>query len=445
MQVKDFIITPVLLIVIYFAAYLLKPFFTNKLTQEYFIPGLTVKIIGALAVGFIYQFYYPSGGDTFNFYINGQNIWQAFLDSPWKGFKLIFLANGEHFPDTFEYSTKMFWYQDPASYMVIRIVGFFGILTFYSYPAIAVLFATFSFLGVWKFYYALCKLYPPLRKKLAIAVLFIPTVFFWGSGIFKDTITFGFLGLLTGSIINLFIFKKELWWNLLGIVISVMIISQIKVYILICFFPAAILLFAGLNLKKIKPIPLRTIATPVIIMITLVLSYYSISIAAEQNQKYAIDQIATTALITSHDIAFQTGRGAGSTYVLGELDGTLSSMVRLAPKAINVSLFRPYLWEVKNPLMLLSALEALFFVYITAKVLFNKRLYKIPRFVFKPFVLFCLTFSLTMAFATGVSTFNFGSLSRYKIILIPFYLAALFILEYYLQKSKNWRKGKVRM
>ena len=40
-------------------------------------------------------------------------------------------------------------------------------------------------------------------------------------------------------------------------------------------------------------------------------------------------------------------------------------------------------------------------------------------------------FSLFLAFAIGISTSNFGSLVRYKIPVMPFYIASLFIINYY--------------
>ena len=79
-----------------------------------------------------------------------------------------------------------------------------------------------------------------------------------------------------------------------------------------------------------------------------------------------------TAKITAYDIGYYTGRDAGSGYSLGELDGTFGSMIRLSPQAINVSLFRPYLWEVKNPLMLLSALESFLLLSLCLYIIVKK-------------------------------------------------------------------------
>ena len=62
---------------------------TDSVNRVYFFPALTVKIVGALAVGFIYQFYY-NGGDTFNYHTHGsRHVWEAFMDSPVKGMRLL--------------------------------------------------------------------------------------------------------------------------------------------------------------------------------------------------------------------------------------------------------------------------------------------------------------------------------------------------------------------
>jgi hypothetical protein len=46
-----------------------------------------------------------------------------------------------------------------------------------------------------------------------------------------------------------------------------------------------------------------------------------------------------------------------------------------------------------------------------------------------PTVAFCLGFSLIFAFAVGVSTYNFGTLVRYKIPMLPFFIIALILVD----------------
>ena len=119
------------------------------------------------------------------------------------------------------------------------------------------------------------------------------------------------------------------------------------------------------NLKRIRSVALRVFVFPLIIVFLGFSVYYSIVKVGEGDRKYAIETLAKTARVTAYDIRFQTGKDAGSGYILGELDDSFSTMLKLAPPAINVSLFRPYLWEVKNPLMLLSSLESMFFLILT--------------------------------------------------------------------------------
>ena len=121
--------------------------------------------------------------------------------------------------------------------------------------------------------------------------------------------------------------------------------------------------------------------------------------------------VAQVAAVTAYDIRYGWGARTGGDggYDLGELDGTWGSMIKLMPAAINVSLFRPYLWEVRNPLMLLSAIEAVITFILTFHMIRTGAWKKTAK---EPFLLFSLTFALMFAFAVGVSTFNFGTLMR---------------------------------
>jgi hypothetical protein len=181
---------------------------------------------------------------------------------------------------------------------------------------------------------------------------------------------------------------------------------------------------------------LQALTLPFFAVATVVLGYFAVIQIGEDDQRYNISSLGETARITAYDIAFQTGREAGSTYTLGELDGSIGSLMRLAPQAINVSLFRPYLWEVKNPLMLMSAIESLCILLMTLYIIVTAFRY-VWAGLTDPNVIFCLILSLTFAFAVGVSTYNFGTLSRYKIPMVPFYLVALVLLYTYSNKERK--------
>jgi hypothetical protein len=181
---------------------------------------------------------------------------------------------------------------------------------------------------------------------------------------------------------------------------------------------------------------LRAMLMPFVILIVVGSGYWAVVKIGENDERYSLSRLPETARITAYDIGFYTGKNAGSRYSLGEFDGTFTSILMLSPQAVNVALFRPYLWEVKNPLMLLSALESFVILMFTIYVLFVRRQVLFKMLV-NPHVVFCLVFSITFAFAVGLSTFNFGTLARYKIPLLPFYIMALSLMMDYSKSDKK--------
>ncbi|HEX5171542.1 MAG TPA: hypothetical protein VFW11_20330 [Cyclobacteriaceae bacterium] len=437
MELRDLIVTPVIILLVYTIAYLIRPLVTDEVNRKYFFPALTVRIIGALAVGFVYQFYY-GGGDTFAYHTHGSRvIWEAFIDSPAKGLDLLF-SNGQHHAETYSYSNRIWYFRDQQSFFIIRVAAFLDAFTFSTYSGTAVLFAVIAFTGSWLLFLCFYKLYPDFHRWLSIACMFIPTVFFWGSGIFKDTLTLAALEVATflafkisedrkGSLLYVGIFVLCCW-----------VIYSIKIYILLTFLPAIILWTFTRYLVNVQSQMLKILMLPFTIILSVVSGYYAIQKVAEDDPRYNLQRIAETAKITAYDIRYGWGAraGEGSGYTLGELDGSFESLVRLAPQAINVSLFRPYLWEVRNPFMLLSAVEGLILLGITFYVLIKARTDFFRR-MSQPEILFCMIFSLVFAFSVGVSTYNFGTLSRYKIPLMPYYLVGIGLIYYY---SKRERK-----
>jgi hypothetical protein len=157
-----------------------------------------------------------------------------------------------------------------------------------------------------------------------------------------------------------------------------------------------------------------------------------------QSSKYSLDNIVKTAAVTAYDIGYFTGRNAGSGYSVEVTEWTPLGMLQAAPAAINVSLFRPYLWEVRNPLMLISALESTFILVFTIIILL-RGFGRLSSALTSYNVVFCLVFALIFSFAAGISTFNFGTLTRYRIVALPFYVVALVLLEYYSSSKRRNR------
>ncbi len=420
---------------VFVAAYFIRPRVTDETNRRYFFPALTFRVFCALAVGFLYQFYY-TGGDTFNFHTHGsRHIWSAMMDDPAVAWRLFFNSpHGE--PGVYKYSSRILFYDDPSSFMIVRIASVVDFFTFSSYSATAVCFSAVSFVGAWMLFLTFYKDYPELHKPIAAATLFIPSVVFWGSGLLKDTITLACIGIATYLIRGAFTGRRFGVFQIILLLLSLYLVFSIKKYVLLCFVPAALFWMYLGYLSRFKSIAFKFIMTPVVFGLSVFSGYFAIENIGKNDARYSLSQLGKTAQITAYDIRYFTGREAGSGYSLGELDGTFSGMLKLSPQAINVSLFRPYIWEVKNPLMLLSAMESLFLVVFTLYLLFSSGKYLGKGFL-NPDVLFCFIFSVTFAFAVGISTYNFGTLSRYKIPLMPFFVLGLILLNRYVKSERK--------
>jgi hypothetical protein len=63
----------------------------------------------------------------------------------------------------------------------------------------------------------------------------------------------------------------------------------------------------------------------------------------------------------------------------------------------------------------------------------------------KPVLRLCIVFSLIIGSTEGLINYNFGTLVRYKIPLIPFYLEALYIMQSLSQQaSKTKMRRKIQ-
>ena len=414
MDLRDFIVTPIVIIIVYTVAFVIRPRVTDEVTRVYFIPALTVKIIGAIAVGLIYWFYY-GGGDTFTYHTYGSRfVWEAFMDSPTTGLKLIF-TDGSDVTGIYKYSSRIFFFTDSSSYNVVKIAAILDIFTFSTYTSTAILFAVFCFAGMWMFFLTFYGKYPQYHRWLAFASFFIPSVFFWGSGLLKDTLMLGCIGIATFTVSGIFIDKRPTLFRALLLVFALYGMYAIKIYILLTYLPAVIVWILLSNMAGMKSLILKMMIYPLVLLLSMFLSYYAVLFTSETSEKYSVDNLAKTAQVTAYDIRYYTGKNAGSGYTLGELDGTL---------------FRPYLWEVSNPFMLLSSFESMGLLMFVCYIVVKRNVRVIPTLT-QPDIFFCLVFSITFAFAVGVSTFNFGSLVRYKIPLLPFFLISLLLIFHY--------------
>jgi hypothetical protein len=424
----DLVLTPIYLLILVSIAKWMRDrkYPKGHPLRRYYLPGLYVKFGGAIFIALVYQYYYE-GGDTYNFYSHSRIINSALDNSISNWLQLLIRRSPDSNPALYPFTSQMEWYNDPSSYTVSVIGAVFGLLNGTSYMPIALLFAFFSFTGIWAMYRTFANLYPRLHKELAIAFLFIPSTFVWGSAMFKDTVCMFGLGWMVYTTFRIFVNRDFSLRNLFMLAFSFYLIAVIKLYILLAFLPALSLWLLLNYSHKIRIVAVRWLLNLLFIAMTITGFLFFSRQFAEGLNKYSLEKVASTAAVTRGWISYASG-DEGSTYDLGEFDPSLTGTLAKFPQAVVVTLYRPFIWESKKAIVLLSALEALLVLYFTLKVIALRKARALSMIVRDPNLMFCLVFSFIFAFAVGISSYNFGALSRYKIPCLPFYGAVLAIM-----------------
>ena len=93
-----------------------------------------------------------------------------------------------------------------------------------------------------------------------------------------------------------------------------------------------------------------------------------------------------------------------------------------------MTFFRPFIWEVRNASTLLGALEGVILTIFAIWLLLKYRLALFRLIYRNKDILFLLLFSLIFGVVVGISSYNFGALSRYKMPAQMFFVIAMILI-----------------
>ena len=399
--------------------------------QRYYFTGLYLKLLAGTIFAIIYVFVYHEG-DTVTYFKSA-----VFMDNlAEKNFSLYWdlLINGADinkysYFDGVTGSPAWYMFRDPNTFFVVRFISPIVYITGKSYFAATLFLSWLSYSGLWELYKLVIKYYPSSYKELAFAILFFPSVIFWGSGIMKDTITLSSVAWYTYAFHGLVIKRRFSPKNVFIILISASLILAIKPYIFIALMPGSLIWGTFDTVKNVKNKIVRLLIAPVIILITFAVGSSVMSkLSGKMGDYGSIDKALNKALATQQDL--KRSEYGGNSFDIGDFDPSLGGVLSKAPIAIVSGLFRPFIWEVRNFFMLLAASENLLLIYLLVTSIYKVGLFKYIKIVREdPFLIFMVIFSIFFAFSIGLTTANFGALVRYKIPLLPFLVSAVFIIN----------------
>jgi hypothetical protein len=437
MTLLDFIAFFIYTVFFAFIVYRLSKKIKHRVIRKYFIISYWVKVFACFCYS-IFILYISWGDSASLFFPEGYNLYKLILQDP-KNIELLLGSGSDISENIINNSTLIGYFNDPSNFMIMRITAVLCFFSFGKFMVVNLMFAMIAFTGIWKLFLFFYEQYPTMHRQIAISILYLPTFVFWSSGILKEAIAVSALGWFTYAMFRVVYSRKHLLKNLLIVFFTVYIFSIVKVYILAAYLPAFIIFLLLKNAMLVK----NVLGKSLLIIVFIAGSILGFIQVADNMQSalvsYAGDDI--TKSIAYHQEVYRnqesTAEG-GSYFTLGvEFDGSGSSLAKIAPAAVVATLYRPYLWESKKLSTLISSLESLAFMLFTLYVLVKTGIKNFFTSIFKyPVILYSLMFSIVFALFVGATTLNFGTLVRYKIPAMPFYVISLFFILHFNKKIK---------
>jgi hypothetical protein len=411
----------------------------DPFVAKYLVTSYKFRVACSFLLSIFILYLSPSDASTI-FFPEGKNMYNQIISHPEK---LNFFINSwkeNNDISAFEEINVSYFYG--ANYIVIKFIVGLSYLSFGNFITTSFLFSLFAFEGAWQLFRFFNYLNPKLHKYNAICFLFIPTYIFWTSGIVKESISIFCLGYITIGIYKIIKTFSAIFIYGPIVYLLILLIYNVKGYTIISYAP---LLIYFLVMRKIAFSKINSFFKTLIQLIFVGLLFFGVSYYLGSNDEdlnqFQLDAVTQT--IESQQTQFlKIADEASSSFNLGvEFDPSPLGLVKAIPYALVATFYRPFIWEAKKITSFIGAIESLLFLLATLFVIFKCGIiFFIKKIMGDPLIRFCFFFAIIFGFFCGISTLNFGSLARYKLPCIPFYLYALLLI--YLSKKKVYSNTK---
>lgn len=433
--IYDFLLLPLYLTLFYFFVKLKGTSLGDAELMKIFFTAFFLRMFGSVVYSLVVQYYYGYG-DSFTYY-NGSKFITDQIHANFNNVSY-FLANGKEMERLYSdegNSELLGFIAADSSVVVMKVAAVVSFFSFHKFMIISLFFGLFSFAGQWRLFRVFNDITGGKKQKLlALAVLYSPSIWFWGSGLMKESICMGGLGFIISILYKSFVKKKVQVTDWVVLFILVYIVYSIKSYIIIILFVTLVLTLAFSSFAGIKSAFLKIIFSILVLLImagALSLLNFSSQINDLVEESYSQVESFQQSYKQNQDLDETSKAG----FDIGTFNASLSSLLAKSPIVILSCIYRPFLWESKKVIIFFSSLETTLLLFTTLYLLVRTRFRKFFTYIFSNrYAFFCLVISLLFALIIGFTTFNFGTMVRYKIALLPFYYYLLFYI--YIQSEK---------
>jgi hypothetical protein len=401
-------------------------------------------MFGAIAYALMVQYYYGYG-DSFTFYY-GSNFFSSQVLQNSNNIKYFF-ASAAEIKSWFDFEvgdqSVSGYFGISSNVFIMKISAFLSVLSFNKYLIITLFFGFFSFAGLWRLFLVFKDINNNKELKiLAWAILFVPSVWFWGSGLNKDSVCIGGTGFILYSMYKLFVKKEFSIKSILALIILIYIIIVIKSYIIIVLSVGISVFIFFKFISPFKNIVLRAIVISVFLFAVLTVAY--VTNFSNQLQLLAEESLVQIdSFQRNYSNAINDDERSRATMETKEIDLSLGGLISYSPLAVFNCLYRPFIWESRKVFILLSALESMLLLISTLYIMFKLKFIGFFReILINPYILVSFIIAILFALIIGFTTYNFGTMARYKIILLPFFSFTLVSL-YIAYKNKKTESPRI--
>ncbi len=388
----------------------------ERADHPYLAAGFVAHQIGALGMLWFYSAY---SGDMDGYEVSARNIARLLRDDfgTWAPEVVRLISHQD---------TRLFLFGMSQVPTTAAAHGWGGVAQFISggdsLAAACLVVSAFGFLSKALLFAVIRDVLPPSRRALAAyATMLVPSLVFWTCGLVKEAFAMIGLGLLVYGLHRTFS-KHRL--RMLPIALAGgAIIASVKPYIL---FPAAIAFVAWVFAARRK----RRV-TVAQVGVAIAVSFACLVALGQIFPQFGIEKVGDS--MTAQRRGSEMSGGGSFVGDAGDEEEVQRSAVgQLAflPLALVNALLRPFLFEARSGPQLGAALENTTLFLLVLSLVRRHRLRDIRRTMMAtPAVLASSVFALTFAAAVGLSSKNLGTLSRYRVPLMPAYVSAVLILR----------------
>jgi hypothetical protein len=373
-----------------------------------FVAALLVKLIGGISLGLVYTHYYTEG-DTFPYFEDAVRL-ADLARHDLKGYVQFLWSTDSDNPVWHQLN-----FQQPRAVFLAKVASLLSLLTFDNYWLITCFLSFISFVAAWSLVREITQYNQLAKWPAVLGILFFPSVVFWTSGLVKESLALASVYILVRGFLRLRQKRSVTFpgWGI--IVVSLWVLWNLKYYYMAVLLPVLFTEFVYTKVMAAWPLKTGRIG---LLMIWVLIFSLPVALASVVHPNFYPERFLSV-IVDNHN-AFVSISSSDDVVHYSNLKPEPVSILVNSPKALVAATLRPSILEVHNPLQMVASLEnALILVLVLTAIISS-----IKRGTFERDRLgwVILLYSFLLAVFLALSTPNFGTLSRYRVGFLPFFI-----------------------